>query len=184
MASSLTTSRRPNSLAGIGHKASAGIAAGGEFYDCKRFCAMFDKPYIARYERKAGKFSLVGTFKDEAAAGAGKSKRPSIPLRFDELTTSVAEERCAWCGVKNLVFCGGCSEFVCHAHVSKRDGGLFFRCRASCQCEGMTEGTIETFEASKRVAPPRLPGGRVVSLPEKGNAAALPAPAGQLRLKA
>lgn len=183
MASSLS-SGRPNSLAGSGPKANLGNAAGGEFYDCVRFCAMFDKPYIARYERKAGKlFQLIGTFKDVATAGAGNGKRLSVAIRFDELQTSVSEERCAWCGVKKLILCSVCSEFVCQANVTKRDGGRHFRCRRSCQNEGMIEGIIETFEASKPVSPSRVPGGRAALQPGKGSAAALPASAGQMRLK-
>ena len=78
MASSLI-SGRPTSLAGVGNKPNALVPAGGEFYDCVRFCAMFDKPYIARYERKAGKvFQLVGTFKDIETAGPGNGKHSRV----------------------------------------------------------------------------------------------------------
>lgn len=179
MAPSLS-SRRPPTIAGTGQKPDTLVAAGGDFYDCLRVCAMFDKPYIARYERKAGKlYQFVGTFKDKTKAGTGKGKPSTVVLDFDYIRALVRKERCAWCGVKSVVLCGSCSWIVCQARVTKRDGGQHFQCRKGCGGEGMITGFIETCEATKQPAPSRSPAR--AGLPGKETAAL---PSGRLRLKA
>jgi hypothetical protein len=191
MASSLS-SGHPNALAGIGDKASAlGAAGGGQFYDCVRFCAMFDKPYIARYERKAGQpFQLVGTFTDAVTAGAGNGKRSSVIIPMDLIRSQTHEERCSWCGKKGkLVKCvGGCGEIICAASVTETERGEYFRCRKSCGVEGwVSKNRIQTqaCEISKKAASsktfPSSGGLDRVGLPGQGGATTLVP--GRLRLK-
>ena len=184
MASSLI-SGRPTSLAGVGNKPNAIVPAGGEFYDCVRFCAMFDKPYIARYERKAGKvFQLVGTFKDIETAGPGNGKHSRVIIPFDQIRTQARKERCSWCGkTGGLVLCvHGCEQLICAASVTGSvEQESAFRCRKSCGREGVVRGFIQTVEATKQRVPSYVPGSGAAALAGKGSAAALVP--GRLRLK-
>jgi hypothetical protein len=165
------SSGRAASLAGPGHPATS-----AEVYDCPRVCAMFDKPYIARYQRRAdSRFQLVGTLKSEPTGGAAKGNPASVSLRFDRIDVTSSQERCAWCGSKGIVHCGGCGRFLCRAHVSKRDEGVYLRCK--CGHAGPINSTVETFGGSKG-----LPSGGTLPT-RQTSAGALPLPKGQLRLK-
>lgn len=124
----------------------------GEVAELPRVCAMFDKPYIARYARgERGMFRCLGTVKLEAGttAGAGKGSAAGKPvtLKFAEISRDSEPERCAWCGVKGeLIFCDNCGAWVCRSQVSQRDGKDYFRCRASCGSEGFLTTTTQGYE--------------------------------------
>ena len=155
----------------------------GETYELPRVCAMFDKPYLARYTRGAGGlFRLTETEKLESKAGTGKgSAAPkAVTLKFSDIAKDSPPARCPWCGAKGgVVICYGCNAWVCRGKISKRDGEDYFRCRASCGIESLIGTTDAGFEGAKREAAaaeqrPALPGS------EKG--AALPR-VDRLRLK-
>jgi len=163
----------------------------GETYELPRVCAMFDKPYVARYTRGAGGlFRLAETVKLEAGGNAGKkSAAPkAVTLQQTEISRDSPHERCAWCGVKSyLVHCSKCRAWVCAGRVSKRPDGRYFLCRASCGAKGLLSDTDDGYNGSKeeireKDKAPRIEADRPRQLPVSEKRPAL-APADRLRLK-
>jgi hypothetical protein len=141
----------------------------GETYELPRVCAMFDKPYLARYTRGAdGLFRFVETVKVESGTGAGKGSaaQKAVTLKFSEISKDSPSSRCPWCGAKGgVVICYACNAWVCRSKTTKRDGEDYFRCRASCGNETTLDTTDAGFDGKRRAgaaAPaeqkPALPG--------------------------
>jgi len=99
-----------------------------------RFCAVFDKKYIAWYEALgAGSFEHRNTacFTPglERASFRGGGQECSLP------PGAVQEEVCPWCGTSGhgAVKCDRCGGLVCYG---RSDGQHYFRCRLSCRESG------------------------------------------------
>ncbi len=127
-------------------------ASSGETYDLPRVCAMFDKPYLARYTRGAGGlFRLAETVKLESAGAVGQTGgQKSVTLAFAEISEDSPQERCPWCGLKGaLIICSKCDCWVCRSQVTKRGKDEYFRCRKSCGAEGILSARVEEFGGAK-----------------------------------
>jgi hypothetical protein len=167
---------RASKIAASGAKPAPLTTAASEVIEVPRVCAMFDKPWIARYVRGArGLFRLMDTVKPESgnAAGAGQgSAARDVILTSSETSRDSEPERCPWCGVKGaLILCESCGAWVCRSQVTKREDGEHFRCRASCGSEGTLTKTTEGYKGRLAQAPSFSP-----ALPEPKKTPALPQP--------
>lgn len=154
-----------------------------EVIEAPRVCAMFDKPWVARYIRgERGLFRLMDTVKPDsgntAGAGKGSAAEKPVTLKSAEISRDSEPERCAWCGIKGKpVFCENCEAWVCRSQVSERDGKEYFRCRASCASEGFLTTTTQEYEGQKTKPPSFRP-----ALPEPKTNQALPASTARAQL--
>lgn len=142
-------------------------ASSGETYELPRVCAMFDKPYLARYVRGAGGlFRLSETVKLESAGAAvGQTiGQKSVTLTFAEISKDSPQERCPWCGVKGaLIICSKCNCWVCRSQVTKRGKDELFRCRKSCGLEGILSIRVEEFSGAKGPTKPEGQGKKALA---------------------
>jgi hypothetical protein len=182
---------RASRIAASGAKPAPLATGASEVIEVPRVCAMFDKPWVARYVRGArGLFRLMDTLKPDsgntAGAGKGSAAAKDVILTRSETSRDSEPERCPWCGVKDtLVFCESCGAWVCRSQVSKQNGEDYFRCRASCGNAGTLTNTTEGYKGRLGQAPSFLP-----ALPEPKKNPALPGkaspqigPGNKLRLK-
>lgn len=182
---------RASEVAASGAKPAPLATGASDVIEVPRVCAMFDKPWVARYVRGArGLFRLMDTVKSDggstAGAGKGNAAARDVTLTGSETSRDSEPERCPWCGVKGtLVLCESCDAWVCRSQVSERQGGDYFRCRASCGNAGILTNTTEGYKGRLAQAPSFLP-----ALPEPKKNPALPGkasaqigPGNRLRLK-
>jgi hypothetical protein len=165
---------RPSALTCLGHPAS------GEIIELPRVCAMFDKPYIARYVRGAdGLFRLLETAKFENSTGKRSVPKKRVNLSSSQKASDGPEERCSWCGVSGApVNCGQCEMWVCSGQLRKQNGRDYFRCRASCGLCAYVEGFADGCEGWLGAAPVKR-----LSQAKGKSVATLSNPASRLRLK-
>jgi hypothetical protein len=160
----LNTKRDVGKIAKSAAKSAPVTTGANEVIELPRVCGMFDKPWIARYVRgERGLFRLMDTAKPESDAGRGKgSAAKDVTLKTSQIARESEQERCPWCGVKGApILCEACSSWVCRSQVSERDGGKYFRCRASCGSEGGLIPVTEGFKGRVANTPsfrPALPG--------------------------
>jgi hypothetical protein len=112
----------------------------GEVVDLLRVCAVYDRPYIARYIKGMdGCYHYSQTIQITKRSHREQYKDPSkgILVRSSDLA---GEESCAWCrargeevGGSKSVLCAGCHMEICFGRTTA-DG--YFHCRPSCPCHG------------------------------------------------
>jgi hypothetical protein len=120
-----------------------GVSGGGGVVDLPRVCAVHDKPYVARYVMGAdGRFRHAQTIKVTRALWRGQYE--GNQNRCVVHSADIDDESCAWCGAhaRGAVLCPECNAEVCRGRTVDN----YFRCRASCQNEGMMVTGARTHE--------------------------------------
>jgi hypothetical protein len=159
----------------------------GEVIEMPRVCSVFDKPYIARYKRRAdGSLMLLDVQPVQTVATSGKESAAKITVAHKEIDGS--NERCPWCSAKGLGFCESCASWTCSGGLTKQQGGDdFFRCRASCGSKNEIDIVPDTWTVAGREAKDRLPALQKAALPSGREGKPLPAhpksalPSGKVR---
>ena len=160
-------------IARPGHPASAGAS-----YDLPRTCAIFKKPYIARYTRGAnGRFTLAGTFKT-MAPGEGR-EAPRLAFDYTKRESDSLQERCVWCGhLGKVLLCRSCG-VVCSGAVRESDGKQV--CKCACGKLSEVTGTFTTSPCTRAATGAESPA-RPALASSQDRKAALPG-TDRLRLK-
>lgn len=142
-----------------------GISGVSEIVKVPHACAVFDKTYVAIYQRGAnGLFRYQRSVRITATQHSA-ADGTHVTLQDIEIDPNGPRECCAWCGAPpqeaygrrlTTVKCGGCHTFVCLGKTKDN----FFRCRPSCGCSGKLSNTWVSPEGTKhRTAPAQPVGG-------------------------
>lgn len=120
-----------------------------EIVDLARVCAVHDRPYAARYQRIDGRFRLAQTFIVTDMMWQAQYSN-QYDRKFARVSgRDLGDEHCPWCGAHSTflghpgpVYCTECTARVCYGRTVDN----YFRCRASCRCEGKLEATARHEE--------------------------------------
>jgi hypothetical protein len=112
----------------------------GEVVDLLRFCALHDRPYVARYiQGGEGSYRFSQAIQVTRRSHRDQYERnaQSLLVNSRDLT---GDEVCAWCrargeelGFSKSIWCGNCHCQICFGRTTA-DG--YFHCRTSCGSEG------------------------------------------------
>jgi hypothetical protein len=123
-------------------------------------CAVHDKPYTLRFNRRRdGLLHLAASIKGKAApAISGDNGRAASAASLPLIQFATETTACAWCGDGSFHYCkNDCGALVCCGLIV----GKTFRCRASCGAEWVgipllkVAGTPRADKIASLAAPPK-----------------------------